>query len=240
MAVGDHGCFDPSRRFSVVVSRESWCGLRAVRVGEASHPGRRTLRRLRRGSVPTDAIPLTSNTQVEVSSHDEPLVRPNSGSMGLKMSRSSAWHFSGEGVDSTVPASILWCASAPARASPLLPSGRSGPPEFVVAPENALVSAFATQWDRVTDGLSDTEKAEKGHTEVHMICMEVIRWGPPGQRRRLTLRSGPTIIRTIQMDTPDSHDQRVTRVSGGTERNRSPPISCGIWPVASGSFTMWT
>ena len=76
-------------------SREPRHGLRGVRVGEASHPGL-TRRRLRSSSVevpesgpdtvvddlsgPRDLTsPRIMRTQVDVSSDDEPLMRPVSG-----------------------------------------------------------------------------------------------------------------------------------------------------------------
>ena len=80
------------------VDRDALYGLRGVRVGEASHPGPRRRRRVRSSSVESSwsgpdrtllddferdllasGLERTVGTQIDVSSDDEPLLRPSSG-----------------------------------------------------------------------------------------------------------------------------------------------------------------
>ena len=79
------------------VDRDALHGLRGVRVGEASHPGPRRRRRVRSSSVESSwsgpdrtllddcerllasGLERTVGTQIDVSSDDEPLLRPRSG-----------------------------------------------------------------------------------------------------------------------------------------------------------------
>ena len=118
-------------------------GCRGVRVGEASNPGPAVTRQGRR---------LERSTQMDVSSDEEPLVRPNCGRHVV------ARRCVEEGVPSTVPGTPVSLAQ---RGRQLLPSSDVvDVVEHVLAPGPDL--AFTTLRD---DSDADEEVVERCHTQ---------------------------------------------------------------------------
>ena len=135
-----HAAFHCVQR-SPMRSVPTW-GYRGVRVGEASNPGPAVTRQGRR---------LERSTQIDVSSDEEPLVRPNFGRHVV------ARRIVEEGVPSTVPATPVSLAQ---RGRQLLPSSDAiDVEEHAVAPGPEL--ARTTLRD---DSDADEEVVERCHT----------------------------------------------------------------------------
>ena len=219
-------------------------GYRGVRVGEASNPG---------PAVTHQGSRLLRSTQIDVSSDEEPLVRPNFGRHVV------ARRIIEEDVPSTVPATPVSLAQrerplflssdaidveehapAPAELARTTLRDDSDADEEVVERCHTLptqpASAAALRglgrglesnrfFSLATD--SEDEEGERRTTFDEDSCSDTVSLVGRRNPRRLRLRwseGSPCREQETRVDTPDSHDERSRRAREALQRDSSRPI----------------